>query len=120
MLDQAQVETTLSWLRTLLAARLGIEATVLDPDQRLHRYGLTSLTAASIVALISERIGRTLPPTLLWDYPTPRRLAAFLDGQDDADGRMPIRPMAPDDQVAIVGMACRFPGAESPVLADAM
>ncbi len=104
---------TSAWLRELLADRLGIAADAIAPDARLHRYGLTSLTAASIVAAIAERTGRTLAPTLIWDYPTLDRLAGFLDGRADAEAHAAMAPLAADDPIAIVGMACRLPGAES-------
>ena len=107
-------DETLTWLRALVADRLGVAADLLEPTERLHRYGLTSLTAATVVAALSQRIGRPLPPTLLWDHPTLAQLAAALDGRDDADGRAPIVPLAPDEPIAIVGLACRFPGADGP------
>ncbi|MBS0538085.1 MAG: type I polyketide synthase, partial [Proteobacteria bacterium] len=105
--------TTSAWLRELLADRLGLAHDAIDADARLHRYGLTSLTAAAIVTAIAERTGRALAPTLVWDYPTLNRLAGFLDGRPDAEARPPMMPLAADDPIAIVGMACRFPGAES-------
>ncbi len=109
-----QSVTTISWLRDLLGARLGVAPEAIDPGQRLHRYGLTSLTGASIAALIADRSGRALPATLLWDHPTLKRLAAFLDHEDDPDAHAPIVPMPPDEPIALVGMACRLPQADSP------
>jgi len=104
---------TSAWLRELLAERLGIASDAIEPDARLHRYGLTSLTAASIVVAIAERTGRLLAPTLIWDYPTLNRLEGFLDGRPDAGARPEMVPLAADEPIAIVGMACRLPGAES-------
>ena len=54
-----------------------------------------------------------LAPTLIWDYPTLTRLTAFLEGRPDAVTHAAMVPLAPDDPIAIVGMACRLPGAES-------
>jgi acyl transferase domain-containing protein/NADPH-dependent curcumin reductase CurA/acyl carrier protein/short-subunit dehydrogenase len=102
-----------SWLRGLLAERLGVAADAIEPEARLNRYGLTSLTAASIVTAIEAHTRRRLPPTLAWDYPTLERLTAFLEGRPDADAHVPIVPLAADDPIAIVGMACRLPGASS-------
>ncbi len=102
-----------SWLRGLLAERLGVAADAIEPEARLNRYGLTSLTAASIVRAIEAHTRRRLPPTLVWDYPTLERLTAFLEGRPDADAHVPIVPLAADDPIAIVGMACRLPGAPS-------
>ena len=98
------------WLRGLLAERLSVAADAIESEARLNRYGLTSLTAASIVKAIEEHTRRRLPPTLVWDYPTLERLTAFLEGRPDADAHVPIEPIAADDTIAIVGMGCRFPG----------
>ncbi len=101
------------WLRGLLAERLGVGADAIEPEARLNRYGLTSLIASSIVRAIEEHTRRRLPPTLVWDYPTLERLTAFLEGRSDADAHVPMEPLAADDPIAIVGMACRLPGASS-------
>ena len=112
--DKASRDTGLPWLSAMVAAQLGVDAGSIDPDERLHHYGLTSLTASGLVATLSDHLGRTLPPTLVWDYPTLRGLMAFISGTPDAvTHRSPV-PLADDDGIAIVGMACRFPGAESP------
>ena len=114
MAERPSSEPATSWLRRILGESLGTDAAAIDPAERLHRYGLTSLSAASTVAMIAERLGRVLPPTLLWDYPTLSRLAAFLDGAEDPEARAPIVPLPPDEPIAIIGMACRLPGANSP------
>ena len=105
---------TVAWLRSLLAERLNVDPLRLNADERLHRYGLTSLTAAAIVAEISARLGRALAPTLVWDHPTLHRLASFLDGAADEAIRPPPAPLDPGDAIAITGLACRLPGAASP------
>jgi acyl transferase domain-containing protein/NADPH:quinone reductase-like Zn-dependent oxidoreductase/acyl carrier protein len=101
-------------LRQLAAARLGIDATAIDPGERLHRYGLTSLLAAGLVADIAAMTGRALPPTLVWDHPTLNRLAAWLAGEAREEGPPPARPLPAGEPIAITGLACRLPGAASP------
>ncbi|WP_439551422.1 beta-ketoacyl synthase N-terminal-like domain-containing protein [Falsiroseomonas sp.] len=101
-------------LRDLAAARLGIAASTIDPAERLHRYGLTSLLAAGLVADIAAMTGRALPPTLVWDHPTLDRLAAWLDGAAEEEGPPPPCAMPAGEAVAITGLACRLPGAASP------
>ena len=54
----------------------------------------------------------TLPPTLAWDYPTIDALSRHLAGEavrraDDFDDQATIEPLA------IIGVGCRFPGAEN-------
>ena len=57
----------------------------------------------------------TLPTTLVFDHPTPAAVARYLrsalgmnvTGSVVTDA---VRPVAADEPIAIVGMACRFPG----------
>ncbi len=107
-------------LRNLAAARLAIAPALIDPAERLHRYGLTSLLAAGLVADIAALVGRALPPTLVWDHPTLLRLAAWLDGAVADEGPPPVQPLPADDAIAITGLACRLPGASSPAAFWAM
>src|SRR5258708_5830636 len=67
---------------------------------------------------IEARLGRSLEPATLLDNPTLARLGALLDGLlGGLPGDLPAAPApaatAPstDGLVAVVGMACRFPGA---------
>ncbi|GHD52909.1 hypothetical protein GCM10017083_28870 [Thalassobaculum fulvum] len=98
-----------------MAAAVGIAPAALDLDERFSRYGLDSLAASGLIRVLSERLGRPLPPTLVWDHPTTARLIRFLSGAaDPAADPGAMRPMAEDDPVAIVAVACRLPGAADP------
>ncbi|MEQ9137702.1 MAG: SDR family NAD(P)-dependent oxidoreductase [Thalassobaculum sp.] len=98
-----------------VAAALGLQPSELDLDERFSRYGLDSLAAAGLIRVLAERLGRPLPPTLVWDHPTTARLLRHLAGDaGPAAGPGAIRAMAADDPVAIVAMACRLPGAGDP------
>jgi acyl transferase domain-containing protein len=63
---------------------------------------------------LTGRSGLSLPATLVFDYPTPLALALHLRAEllGDADAADRARgPVAVDgDPIAIVSMACRFPG----------
>ncbi|MEU6737558.1 type I polyketide synthase, partial [Streptomyces physcomitrii] len=62
--------------------------------------------------------GVSLPATVVFDYPTPLALAGFVRDEvcggavAEAAGAavVPVAGVAGDEPVAIVGMACRFPG----------
>ncbi|HEX4964089.1 MAG TPA: acyltransferase domain-containing protein [Thermoanaerobaculia bacterium] len=103
-----------SALRTLLAAklaaRLGVDPESLDLQESFQAHGLDSTGAVGLVAELSAALGRTLSPTLIWAHPNPEALARFLAGGDSGPVR-PGRSAAADEPIAIVGMACRFPGA---------
>jgi amino acid adenylation domain-containing protein len=94
-----------------------------DPTQALFDSGGTSLHALRIVAAVRERLGIHVTVTQLFAAPT---LAAFTarvrtvsggsgaeagsDAQADA-ARVPESAQA-GEPIAIIGMACRVPGAE--------
>ncbi len=106
-----------------IAARLGVEARGIDPAARFTELGLDSAAVQAMIVAIGERLGRSLPPTIAWDWPTAAELARHL-AQDGAaaERRTASTPQAArarraasalDEPIAIVGMACRLPGAAS-------
>jgi NADPH:quinone reductase-like Zn-dependent oxidoreductase/NADP-dependent 3-hydroxy acid dehydrogenase YdfG/acyl carrier protein len=55
---------------------LGLDdATVMDPHRPLQEYGLDSLMAVELRNALGGLVGRTLPATLLFKYPTVQALA---------------------------------------------
>ncbi|GAB1639954.1 type I polyketide synthase [Krasilnikovia sp. MM14-A1259] len=109
-------------LRTLVGLVQSHAAAVLDypsPDAvDAHRafsdLGFDSLTAVQLRNRLSGAADLQLPATLLFDAPTPTAAAEFLLAQlGDAPGAAPAAPIAAavsDEPIAIVGMACRYPG----------
>ena len=84
-------------------------------DQAFKELGFDSLTAIELRNRLTPEIGRRLSATLVFDHPTPAALAAHL--RDLLLGSAPKRVSASatrsavtDDDIAIVSMACRFPG----------
>jgi acyl carrier protein len=71
-------ETIQAWLVGRLAERLGVAETEVDVSQPFAFYGLDSLAAVSLSAELEDRLGRKLPPTLTWDYPTVVLLSRHL------------------------------------------
>jgi acyl carrier protein len=55
--------------------------TSLDPHQPLSDLGLDSLMAVELRNILARSLGRTLPATLLFDYPTLDALSKFLTGE---------------------------------------
>jgi len=61
-----------------VAMVLGTSASALDPRQPLRELGLDSLMAVELVNALGSSVGRTLPATLLFNYPTMGDLAVYL------------------------------------------
>ncbi|MEJ3750132.1 SDR family NAD(P)-dependent oxidoreductase [Actinomycetes bacterium KLBMP 9797] len=100
------------FLATWVADRCGRPVADVDRDRPLFEFGLSSVDAVELAAMVEARLGRSLPATLVWQYPTVNALARALV-TPDTDPR-PVRhirpPRAEREAVAIVGVGCRFPG----------
>ncbi|MFI2779953.1 SDR family NAD(P)-dependent oxidoreductase, partial [Streptomyces sp. ALB3] len=105
----------LDLVRTQAASVLGhAGAETVDGDKQFKELGVDSLTAVELRNRLNAATGLRLPATLVFDYPTPAALAAFLlteiMGGVVTDDASPLPTGADDDPIAIVGMSCRFPG----------
>ncbi|MCQ9136512.1 type I polyketide synthase, partial [Streptomyces hilarionis] len=101
------------------AARLLAQASPADvtPERPFKELGFDSLTAMELRNLLNAATGLRLPATLVFDYPNPRRLAAYLCDELVGAGTDPEAPeavvrtvSASDEPLAVVGMACRYSG----------
>ncbi|MFC9953922.1 type I polyketide synthase, partial [Streptomyces prasinus] len=91
-----------------------------DRERAFHDLGFDSLTALELRNLLASRTGLSLPAGLVFDFPTPAALAGhlltLLSGRTSSSASSAARPAAgggraaTDEPVAIIGMACRFPG----------
>jgi acyl carrier protein len=90
MTDDASSDRSPSAIRTWLLAQcaeaLGVPVDSLNPSAPLETFGLGSVQAVSLVGDLEDRLGRQLPATLFWDYPTLDAVADALAGtQGDGD-----------------------------------
>ena len=102
---------------THVAAALGYEGSdAIDPERAFKQLGFDSLTAVELRNQLATATGVKLAATVVFDYPTAdalaRELLTRLLGSETAPQPTiaPARTRRDDDPIAIVGMACRYPG----------
>lgn len=66
------------WLVSKFAELMKIQPEQIDVKEPLQSYGLDSVTAVDLVGEIEDRLGRKLPATLAYKYPTIEDLANHL------------------------------------------
>ncbi|MEW6729942.1 MAG: SDR family NAD(P)-dependent oxidoreductase [Acidobacteriota bacterium] len=111
------VEESQGWLISKLSDLLGLESSEIDVNEAFASFGIDSAQAVSICGDLEVWLGRRLPPTLLYDYPTIQILSEYLAQSTDSkisvaehDETSPLSK----DPIAIIGIGCRFPGASNP------
>jgi acyl carrier protein len=72
---QAVAEVVTTHMATLTSERI-------DQDRPLFDAGLDSLGTLELIELLEQRFSLQVPPTLLYDHPTIRELAAYFALQD--------------------------------------
>ncbi|MFF8452861.1 beta-ketoacyl synthase N-terminal-like domain-containing protein, partial [Streptomyces leeuwenhoekii] len=117
-----QKQHLLRLVRSHMGEVLGREdVDTLDERHTFRDLGFDSLTSARFSQRLAKDTGLHLPATLVFDHPTPAECVAHLRDQllGEADDMAPRkqdhigedrRVATADDPIAIVGMACRFPG----------
>lgn len=114
----------LEHVRGQIAAVLGSAAELVELRRPLRELGLTSFLGLELTSLLSRWFGRTFAPTLLFNHPTVEALVEYLTNEiapaSSAATAESLHQVPGDlshetsEPIAIVGMACRFPGASDP------
>jgi 3-oxoacyl-(acyl-carrier-protein) synthase/aryl carrier-like protein len=137
----------LDWLTELLARELKLDPSRVDARTPLADYGVDSVMLMQLLKPVSERVGETLDPSILFEYPTLGQFARWLlerhagafapaeqPAEQDAKQTQPqpqplsaalaevvvdAAPVPMNEtrethaaDIAVIGMSCRFPGAD--------
>ncbi len=124
-----------------VAAALTTTPAAIDPQARFLDFGVDSVLGVDVVTRLNARFGLDLRPSVLFDFPTVADLAGHLEADHGVRPDAPVgrvessRPDTPTSEdagprrldptdntdpaagpvpVAVIGMACRFPGARTP------
>jgi NAD(P)-dependent dehydrogenase (short-subunit alcohol dehydrogenase family)/acyl carrier protein len=76
-----QEALVLQLVRTAVASVASAELSDIKPNRPLQEFGLDSLMALELRKYLAARTGLRLSTTLLYDYPTPAKLARLLHGK---------------------------------------
>ncbi|MEO0804441.1 MAG: beta-ketoacyl synthase N-terminal-like domain-containing protein, partial [Cyanobacteria bacterium J06642_2] len=116
--SQQQIQT---WLVDRVARLAGESTQSISVMTPLAQYGLSSVEAVTLSGELSDWLDVELSPTLAYNYPTIASLSVYLadvtgasiseGGQ--ADSSVEVKALE-KESIAIIGIGCRFPGANSP------
>ncbi|WP_419897676.1 SDR family NAD(P)-dependent oxidoreductase [Roseomonas sp. USHLN139] len=101
-------------LADILAGSLGVAATAVDPARPFAELGLTSLLAVRFLDRVNRRFEQRLGVDALFAHASVAALAAHLAPRIAPAPAAPViaaAPPAATPDIAIIGMAGRFPGA---------
>ncbi|CAM5278808.1 SDR family NAD(P)-dependent oxidoreductase OS=Streptomyces alboniger OX=132473 GN=CP975_27340 PE=4 SV=1 [Streptomyces alboniger] len=115
--EAGRLGAALDLVRAKTAELLGMEPDEVRPDLAYRDFGANSLAAVALTGSLGAATGLELPLTLLFDHPTPAAVARHLLtllGLDAVsavpDEARAAGPPQDDEPIAVIGMACRYPG----------
>ncbi|MFI6100024.1 amino acid adenylation domain-containing protein [Lentzea sp. NPDC051213] len=100
-------------VREIWADVLGVDARRIGAHDRFLAIGGSSLKAMEVLAKLEERFGTTVPPSALRECDTVSALAGHVLRHRSGTSVTTVPPTT-GDTAAVIGLACRFPGAETP------
>ena len=112
-LSQAHYEAA---ILEVITAELGVDADEINPHLTFSDFGLDSKTLVGLAGILEQSLNQSLPPQLFFDYPSISKLAAHLGGRGDPSATLETpaaRAAIVRDDIAIIGIGCRFPGQAS-------
>ncbi|HWT47312.1 MAG TPA: beta-ketoacyl synthase N-terminal-like domain-containing protein, partial [Mycobacterium sp.] len=122
---QQRKKLVVEYLRDAVAEVTRINPAEIREEAGLFDLGMDSLMAVELRRRLEHAVGKELPATLAMDYPRITDVAEFLLGDVLSISAQAPSAQAPaqrdsvkttrtDEPIAIVAVACRFPGAPDP------
>ncbi|HEY9712766.1 MAG TPA: type I polyketide synthase, partial [Chroococcales cyanobacterium] len=111
-----QLSEICAWFSAKLSEVTGRVDLDIALDDTLSDFGLSSCEAASLTGDLERWLRIELPPNFLYDHCTVRQIAGYVLSarRSSEETNRAMSPTATHEPIAIVGMACRFPGARNP------
>ncbi len=105
------------WLVLQICKLAGLCPEDVDVREPFTSYGIVSKDALVLSGDLEGLLGITLSPTLLYEYTNIESLARHLSRETAPQDQTPV-PMkqlsTEREPIAIIGLGCRFPGADGP------
>lgn len=102
------------WMRQKISEQLGRPPTSVDVDTEFFQLGLDSMDVVRLSAALEERLQQPVEPSLFFDHPTVLRLSDhFAGGVAAPKTHEREASVGTICEFGIVGLSCRFPGAEN-------
>jgi acyl transferase domain-containing protein/NADPH:quinone reductase-like Zn-dependent oxidoreductase/acyl carrier protein len=119
---QQRKKLVVDYLREAVAEVTRVDAAEIREDAGFFDLGMDSLMAIELRQRLEHGVGKEIPATLAMDHPRLIDVADYLLGDvlglsEQADARprpAPVMATRTDEPIAIVAVACRFPGAPNP------
>ena len=119
---QQRKKLVVDYLRDAVAQVTRVDIAEIREDAGFFDLGMDSLMAIELRHRIERSVGKELPATLAMDYPRLSGVADYLlddvlglsDRADSESVEPAPIPAHADEPIAIVAVACRFPGAPDP------
>jgi acyl carrier protein len=78
-------ESIQDWLVEQFALRLDVDSDDIDIQASFESFGLESAEALVLLHKLEQWLGHTVPPVLVWNYPTIEQLSQRLAEESEAN-----------------------------------
>ena len=104
----------IAWMREWIANDVSITVSEVNPDQPFEEFGLSSRSILELAGQLEDLTGKSINAAVVYQNPTVNKLAVFLldDSDPAAETHQKVRDRSTVEgaDIAIIGVATRFPG----------